>query len=139
MLVFEGYTLLSVANKLGTVMLPESIAHLPIWAVVVDYVLGIIMYTLIARFAMGLFLPEDSEFFFSKFFVRATNPLIRLFKPITPEFLLKPLVPLYVAWFFYMIRFYVMPYVLGFGTMGMLSFQLESEFAAWLYSIVGGG
>ncbi len=116
-------------------MLPESIAHLPLWAVAVDYILGIIMYTLIARFAMGLFLPEDSDFFFSKFFVRATNPLIRWFKPITPAFLLQPLVPLYVAWFFYMLRFYLMPYVLGFGVMGTLSFQLESEFAAWLYSL----
>ena len=118
-------------------MLPESIAHLPLWAVIIDYALGIVMYTLIARFAMGLFLPEDSEFFFSKFFVRATDPLIKLFKPITPAFLLQPLVPLYVAWFFYMIRFYLMPYVLGFGVMGTLSFQLESEFAAWLYSLIG--
>ena len=120
-------------------MLPESIAHLPLWAVALDYVLGIVMYTLIARFAMGLFQPEDSEFFFSKFFVRATNPIIKVFKPITPAFLLQPLVPLYVAWFFYMIRFYLMPYVLGFGVMGTLSFQLESEFAASLYSLFGGG
>lgn len=120
-------------------MLPESVAHLPLWGIILDYCLGLVMYTLIARFAMGLFLPENTEFFFAKFFVRATDPLIKLFKPITPGFLMQPLVPLYVAWFFYMIRFYAMPYLLGFGTMGVLSFQLESEFAAWLYSLFGGG
>jgi len=120
-------------------MLPESIAHLPIWAVLVDYALGMIMYTLIARFAMGLFLPADSTFFFSRIFVKYTDPLIRWFKPVTPSFLLQPLVPLYVAWFFYMVRFYMMPYILGFGTMGVLSFQLESEFAAWIYATFGGG
>jgi hypothetical protein len=42
---------------------------------------------------MRLFLPEESRFFFSRFFVRVTNPLLRLFKPITPEFLVAPLVP----------------------------------------------
>jgi len=53
----------------------------PIWVVVLDYVLGAIMWTLIGRFAMGLFLPEDSSFFFMRFFVRSTDPLLRLFRP----------------------------------------------------------
>lgn len=119
-------------------MLPESVAHLPIWAVIIDYILGMIMYTLIARFAMSIFLRPDSEFFFSRVFIKYTDPIIKLFKPVTPSFLLEPLVPLYVAWFFYMIRFYAMPYLLGFGVMGTLSFQLESEFSAWLYQLFGG-
>ena len=72
-----------------------------------------------------------------KAFVKLTNPLIRLFKPITPSFIIDPLVPLYVAWFFYMIRFYLMPYLLGYSVMGMLSFPLESEIAAEIYRIFG--
>ena len=71
------------------------------------------MWTLIGRVAMNIFQRENSEFFFMKAFVKLTNPLIRLFKPITPSFIIDPLVPLYVAWFFYMIRFYLMPYLLG--------------------------
>ena len=46
------------------------------------------MWTLIGRFGMGLFLPEDSSFFFMRFFVRVTNPLLRLFAPVTPGFLI---------------------------------------------------
>ena len=69
-------------------------ASFPIWVIVIDYVLGMIMWTLIGRAAMNVFLPEDSEFFFMKFFVRSTNPIIRVFKPITPSFLIEPLVPL---------------------------------------------
>jgi hypothetical protein len=61
--------------------------------------------------------------------VRATDPLLKLFAPITPSFLLDPLVPLYVAWFFFMFRFYVMPLLLGYSVMGMLSFPLEGEIA----------
>ena len=108
----------------------------PIWVLVVDYALGLVMWTLIGRSAMNLFQPENSDFFFMKAFVRLTNPLLRLWKPITPQFLLPALVPLYVAWFFYMARFYVMPWLLGYSVMGMLSFPLEGEIAAWIYTLL---
>ena len=103
----------------------------------IDYILGVVMWTLIGKVAMNLFQKENSVFFFMKVFVKVTNPLIRLFKPITPSFIIEPLVPLYVAWFFYMIRFYLMPYLLGYSVMGMLSFPLESEIAAEIYRIFG--
>jgi len=96
-----------------------------------------VTWTLIGRFAMGIFLPENSSFFFMCFFVGVTNPLIRLFKPITPGFLIQPLVPLFVAWFFYMIRFYLMPRLLNYSVMGMLSFPLESEFARGVAAFIG--
>ena len=99
----------------------------------VDYLLGIIMWTLIGRVAMNIFQREDSEFFFMKVFVKYTNPLIRLFKPLTPSFIIGPLIPLYVAWFFYMIRFFLMPWILGYSVMGMLSFPLESEISRQIY------
>ena len=102
---------------------------------IIDYILGVVMWTLIGKVAMNIFQREDSEFFFMKIFVRITNPIIKIFKPITPEFIIKPLVPLYVAWFFYMIRFYLMPYILGYSVMGMLSFPLEGEIAQEIYRI----
>ena len=70
-----------------------------------------------------------------KVFVQLTNPFIKMFDRVTPSFLIKPLVPLYVAWFFYMFRFYVMPYLLGYSVMGMLSFPLESEIARSLSNL----
>ena len=94
---------------------------------IIDYILGIIMWTLIGRVAMNIFQKEDSEFFFMKVFVKFTNPLIYMFKPITPSFIIHPLVPLYVAWFFFMIRFYLMPWILGYSVMGMLSFPLNDQ------------
>jgi uncharacterized protein YggT (Ycf19 family) len=105
------------------------IQQIPLWAGVLDYVLGVVMWTLIGRFGMRIFLPEDSTFFFNRFFVRVTDPLLHLFKPVTPGFLVPGMVPLYVAWFFFMIRFYVLPWLLGYSVMGMLSFPLESQAA----------
>ena len=64
------------------------------------------MWTLIGRVAMNIFQKEDSNFFFMRIFVKITDPLIGCFRVITPSFIIKPLIPLYVAWFFYMFRFY---------------------------------
>ena len=100
----------------------------PLWVLVLDYALGVVMWTLIGRTAMNVF-------FFMKFFVRATNPLLKAFDFITPGFLIRPLVPLYIAWFFFMFRFYVMPWLLGYEVMGMLSFPLESDIAKMIYRL----
>lgn len=109
----------------------------PVWVLILDYLLGMVMWTLIGRSAMNIFLPESSRFFFMRFFVRSTDPLLRAFAPITPGFLIPPMVPLYVAWFFFMIRFYVMPWLLGYSVMGMLSFPLESDIARVIASLLG--
>jgi uncharacterized protein YggT (Ycf19 family) len=85
--------------------------------IVLDYLLGVIMWTLIGRAAMNLFLPVDSDFFFMKAFVRLTDPILKVFRPITPGFLVEPVVPLFVAWFFFLFRFYVMPWLLGYSVM----------------------
>jgi uncharacterized protein YggT (Ycf19 family) len=113
----------------------DPLAIFPIWVVAIDYILGIVMWTLVGRTAMNVFLPEDSNFFFMRFFVRSTNPILRVFKPVTPGFLLDAIVPLYVAWFFFMVRFYLMPWLLGYSVMGMLSFPLEGEITRALYDI----
>lgn len=110
-------------------------AAFPLWVILLDYALGVVMWTLIGRAAMNVFLPIDSNFFFMKAFVTLTDPILRLFRPITPTFLFEPIVPLFVAWFFYIFRFYVMPWLLGYSVMGMLSFPLESDIARGLYAI----
>jgi hypothetical protein len=94
------------------------------------------MWTLIGRSAMGLFLPQNSDFFFMRFFVNFTNPIIRVFRIVTPSFLIEGLIPIYVAWFFFLFRFYIMPAALGYSVMGMLSFPLESDITALIYEII---
>ena len=78
---------------------------------IIDYILGVIMWTLIGRVAMNIF-QRGTQFFFMKVFVKFTNPLIKIFKPITPSFIIQPIVPLYALVFLYdKILFYAM----GFG------------------------
>jgi hypothetical protein len=108
---------------------------IPIWVILIDYIMGLVMWTLVGRFGMSIFVSEQSDFFFMKAFVRMTDPMIRAMAKLTPGFLVDRLRPLYVAWFIFMIRFYIMPVVLGYDVMGMLSFPLESELALIIYNI----
>jgi uncharacterized protein YggT (Ycf19 family) len=103
--------------------------------ILLDYCLGAAMWTLIGRFGMAIFVAENSDFFFMRAFVKITDPMIRVMARLTPPFLIDRLKPLYVAWFLYMIRFYLMPLVLGYDVMGMLSFPLESDAALIIYDI----
>jgi uncharacterized protein YggT (Ycf19 family) len=114
----------------------DPLSVFPIWVVAIDYTLGVVMWTLIGRVAMNLFLPVDSDWFFMKVFVKLTDPVLRVFKPVTPGFLIEPLVPLFVAWFFFMVRFYLMPWLLGYSVMGMLSFPLEGDIAYIIYDLL---
>ena len=107
----------------------------PIAVIVFDYILGAAMWTLIGRFGMSIFVSEKSDFFFMKAFVKFTDPMIRVMAKVTPPFLIDRLKPLYVAWFLFMIRFYVMPLTLGYDVMGMLSFPLESDAALIIYDV----
>ena len=84
---------------------------------------------------MNIFQREDSNFFFMKAFVKLTNPILKVFRFITPSFIIPLFIPLYVAWFFYIVRFYAMPYILGYDVMGMLSFPLESDIAKEIYRL----
>ena len=106
---------------------------IPSYVYIIDYILGVLMYTLRGRSAMNLVQREDSNFFFMKIFVKLTNPVLHLFRFITPSFLIPIFIPLYVAWFIFMIRFYLMPLLLGYGEMGMLSFPLDSEISRLIY------
>ena len=111
--------------------------EIPFYVYVIDYILGVIMYTLIGRSAMNIFQKEDSEFLFMKAFVKLTNPILDLFKFMTPSFLIRAVVPLYIAWFIFMVRFYLLPVMLGYGEMGMLSFPLDSEISRLIYDLFG--
>ena len=82
---------------------------------------------------MAIFVSENSDFFFMRAFVKVTDPMIKAMSRLTPSFLIDRLRPLYVAWFLFMILFFIMPALLGYDVMGKLSFPLESEIAILVF------
>ena len=67
--------------------------------------------------------------------MRSTDPLVKVFVPITPGFLIWRLVTSYVACLIFMFGFYIMPWKLGRSMMGMLSLPTEGEISAAPYDI----
>ena len=55
--------------------------HLP------NFVLAALMYTLMGRLLLGLFVPENWDNYIWRFFKAATDPVVRVVRYITPDVL----------------------------------------------------
>ena len=108
----------------------------PIWLIIIDYILALIMTILILKFVLNLFINEESTFSFYKFFTKITSPILNSTQRITPKFIVQPLIPLYVAWLFFMIRIYFLPLLLGYSYIGTFAFIFEKQIIEQIKSII---
>jgi uncharacterized protein YggT (Ycf19 family) len=88
--------------------------HLP------NYVVAALIYTLFGRFLLSLFVPAEWNNYIWQFFVRLTDPVIALVRPITPGFVLGIFMPLVAAFWLYVLRFiyWLVLYNTGLGPTG---------------------
>ena len=108
----------------------------PIWLIAIDYILALIMATLVLKFVLNLFINEASDLSFFKFFTRITSPILNVSLKITPNFIVQPLIPLYLAWLIFMIRIYILPLVLGYSYLGKFAFVFEKQLIEQIKSII---
>jgi uncharacterized protein YggT (Ycf19 family) len=67
--------------------------HLP------NYALAVLVYTLIGRFLLSLILAPHTRNYIQRWFVRLTDPVLRIVRVITPELVPQPVLPLVaVVW-----------------------------------------
>ena len=108
----------------------------PIWLIAIDYLLALIMTILVFKFVLNLFINEGSNLSFFKFFTKLTTPIVNITLKITPNFIVQPLIPLYLAWLIFMIRIYILPLVLGYSYIGTFAFVLEKQLIEQIKSII---
>ncbi len=108
----------------------------PIWIIIIDYILALIMAILVFKFLLNLFIDERSNLGFFKFFTKITSPIINVTFKATPNFIVQPLIPLYIAWLFFMIRIYFLPLVLGYTYIGKFAFVFEKQIIEQIKSII---
>ncbi len=101
------------------------IFQFPLWVIILDYILGFIMWLLIIRFSLNILFTNESNINFIKFFYNLTDNVIKAFQKIIPSFIPTPLISLYLSWIFFMARFYFLPIVKGIDAIGHLSFPFE--------------
>ena len=108
----------------------------PIWMIIIDYILALIMAILVFKFLLNLFIDERSNLGFFKFFTKITSPIINITFKATPNFIVQPLIPLYIAWLFFMIRIYFLPLLLGYSYIGKFAFVFEKQIIEQIKSII---
>ena len=99
----------------------------PIWLVILDSLLGLLMIILSLKFFLNLFINEDSKLTFFRMFDKVTSPFLNATSKITPNFIVQPLKPLYLAWIILMIRIYVLPTLIGYSYLGKFAFVFEKN------------
>ena len=111
------------------------INNFPIWLVAIDYFLACLMIVLLINFIFNLFLSEVSNFVLYRFISKLTNPIINLTNRITPSFIVRPIIPIYIAWMIFMLRIYLLPLFLGYSYIGKFAFTFEKDLITQVKSI----
>jgi hypothetical protein len=108
----------------------------PIWLIVFDYILALIMLILILKFVLNIFTNEVSNAIVFRFFNKLTKPIINLSTKLTPELIVKPIVPLYLAWLVLMVRIYLLPLLVGHTYLGKFAFLFEKDLITLINSSI---
>ena len=111
------------------------INNFPIWLIAIDYFLACLMIIFLINFILNLFLSEVSNFVLYRFITKLTHPIINITKRITPNFIVQPLIPIYIAWLIFMLRVYLLPLFLGYSYMGKFVFIFERDLVNQVKSI----
>lgn len=90
-----------------------------------NFMLAAVMYTLMGRIVLGLFVPADWDNYIWRFFRRVTDPYLRLVRFITPSVLGHGVVMVFgvlwlmvarLGWFLILLRFGLGPVSGGQGS-----------------------
>ena len=111
------------------------INNFPIWLIAIDYFLACLMIVLLINFIFNLFFSEVSNFVLYRFISKLTNPIINLTNRITPSFIVRPIIPMYIAWMIFMLRIYLLPLFLGYSYIGKFAFTFEKDLITQVKSI----
>ena len=109
---------------------------IPIWLIATDYLFGFLMSIFIIKFILNILLPEESAFFILNLFKIITEPIINFSNKLIPYFIVKPIIPLYLAWLIFMIRIYILPLLSGHSSIGQFSVVFEKDIISTLNSTI---
>ena len=91
---------------------------------------------LLLKFLFNIFINEGSQFYIYRFFTKLTKPIINMSIKVTPQFIVKPIVPLYLAWLVFMVRIYLLPLLLGYSFTGNFAFIFEKDLTNFVNSSI---
>ena len=111
------------------------INNFPVWLVALDYFLACLMIILLTKFILNLFFNEVSNFVLYRFITKLAQPIVNVTNKITPNFIVRQLIPIYLAWLIFMLRVYLLPLFLGYSYMGKFAFTFEKDLITQVKSL----
>ena len=101
------------------------ITLIPPLGILIDILLGILMWTLSLQFVLGIFISEDSRLKFVQIIRGVNTPVLVLTNLIRPGFIIDRLAPLYAALILFIARYYLFPLIIGFDVESFTQMPLE--------------
>lgn len=74
------------------------------WVLAVDYLFAALIYTMLGRFVLGLFVPPEWDNYIWRFFRRVTDPALAVTERLTPSFMVDAFLPLVAVWWLFVAR-----------------------------------
>ena len=97
----------------------------PMWIIYLDYLVAIIIWSLLVNFFLSIFI-SNSKIRFVNFFFNLNSRFLTYSKKIIPSFMPEPLESLFMAWVLFLFRFYILPLFNGTNSVGYLAFPFEN-------------
>ena len=104
------------------------ITLIPPMGILIDIPLGILMWTTVGQFVLGIFLRDDSRLTLLRIIRGITMPMLLLTSLIQPAFINNRLAPLYAALVLFIARYYLFPLIIGFDVESFSQMPLEKMF-----------
>ena len=101
------------------------ITLIPPMGILIDIPLGILMWTMVGQFVLGIFLRDDSRLALFRIIRGLNTPVLFLTGLIQPAFINDRLAPLFAALVLFIARYYLFPLVIGFDVESFSQMPLE--------------
>ena len=101
------------------------ITTIPPVGILIDLPFGVLMWTSVAHFLLILVMREDSTFFILRVLRGVNSPIHRAINLVKPNFIITRLAPLYCALVLFILRYYLLPLLVGFDVWNFHDMPLE--------------
>ena len=101
------------------------ITLIPPMGILIDIPLGILMWTMVGQFVLGIFLRDDSRLALLRIIRGLNTPVLFLTGLIQPAFINDRLAPLFAALVLFIARYYLFPLIIGFDVESFSQMPLE--------------
>ncbi len=101
------------------------ITTIPPIGILIDLPFGMLMWTSLAHFLLVVAIKEDSAFVLLRILRSINTPAYMAIDLIKPNFIITRLAPLYASAVLFILRYYFLPFLIGFDVWNFYDMPLE--------------